>query len=183
MTIRRVVTGQRADGTSVVVSDEAVEPVEVALIPGAAFHRLWGADDSLTLPHNGSQPVTTGYFPPPTGFRYCLLTVAPESVTRAEDLDMAAAYAEVDAKLPGLLDALEPGNPGMHTTDTVDIGLVVSGEIILELDAGQEIRLGTGDVFVQNGTRHAWRNRSAEPCTLAVTLIGARRLAPAEPKS
>jgi hypothetical protein len=26
---------------------------------------------------------------------------------------------------------------------------------------------------VQNGTRHAWRNPFDEPCTIAVTLVGA----------
>jgi hypothetical protein len=28
---------------------------------------------------------------------------------------------------------------------------------------------------VQNGTRHAWRNRGTEPVTLAVVQVGARR--------
>jgi hypothetical protein len=26
---------------------------------------------------------------------------------------------------------------------------------------------------VQNGTRHAWHNRSTEPCTLLVAILGA----------
>jgi len=28
---------------------------------------------------------------------------------------------------------------------------------------------------VQNGTRHAWHNRTSEPVTVAVALVGARR--------
>ncbi len=175
MNIRRVVTGQRPDGTSVVASDDAVEPIEVALIPGSAFHAVWGADDPAGLPSDGHPPPAQGWFPPPTGFRFCFLTVAPDSVTRPDDLDFAAAFAELDAKLPGLRDVLEPGNPGMHTTDSVDLGMVVSGEVVLELDDGHEVRLSAGDVFVQNGTRHAWRNRTDEPCTLAVTQLGAPR--------
>ena len=64
----------------------------------------------------------------------------------------------------------------MHTTDTVDIVLVLSGEITLELDDGVQVHLQAGDTVVQNGTRHAWRNTSAEPCTLAGAQIGAVRV-------
>ena len=178
MNIRRVVTAQQPDGTSVVVSDGPVEPIEVALIPGSAFHSVWGADDAPRLPSDGQRPPAQAWFPPPTGFRFCFLTIAPDSVTRPDDLDFAAAFAELDSKLPGLREVLEPGTPGMHTTDTVDLGIVVRGEVILELDEGHDVRLSAGDVFVQNGTRHAWRNRTDQPCTLAVTLIGARRHPP-----
>ena len=31
---------------------------------------------------------------------------------------------------------MEPENPGWHTTDTLDFGIVISGEIDLELDDG-----------------------------------------------
>ena len=65
----------------------------------------------------------------------------------------------------------------MHTTDTVDIDVVISGEIDLELDDGETVHLSAGDCVIQNGTRHAWRNKSTEPAVLFVTLLGARRQA------
>jgi quercetin dioxygenase-like cupin family protein len=65
----------------------------------------------------------------------------------------------------------------MHTTDTIDFELVVSGEVWLELDDGKEVHLRAGDTVVQNGTRHAWRNKSTEPCRLVVFLAGANRRA------
>jgi len=40
-------------------------------------------------------------------------------------------------------------------------------------DDGVEVHLKAGDVLVQHGTRHAWRNKSDQPCVLVVT--GARR--------
>ena len=49
----------------------------------------------------------------------------------------------------------------MHTTQTVDLDLVLEGEIWLELDDGEEVLLGPGDCVIQNGTRHAWHNRSS----------------------
>ena len=52
-------------------------------------------------------------------------------------LDRQAALAEMEEKLPGMLAPMEPGNPGMHTTDTIDFEVVLSSEVILELDDGR----------------------------------------------
>jgi uncharacterized cupin superfamily protein len=54
-----------------------------------------------------------------------------------------------------MAEVLEPENPGMHTTGTVDFDVVVSGEVHLALDDGSEVLLTAGDCLVQNGTRHA----------------------------
>ncbi|HXQ76434.1 MAG TPA: cupin domain-containing protein [Acidimicrobiales bacterium] len=175
MAVRRVVTGQTDDGTSVVVSDEGVEPVTVSLLPGTQFHRLWGANTPPTLPTGGTPPDQSGYFPPPGGYRFGFFTLGPDAVTLPEDLDLGAALAELDENLPGLATVMEPDHPGMHTTDTVDLDLVVSGEVWLELDDGAEVHLRAGDCVVQNGTRHAWHNRTSEPAVLFVTLLGAVR--------
>jgi mannose-6-phosphate isomerase-like protein (cupin superfamily) len=175
MRIRRVVTGQTQDGKSVFVSDEQVEPVAMGVMPGTEFHLLWGSDETPQLPSDGSRPAAGKYFPPPPGFRFNFFTLGPDSVTLPDDLDIGAALAEIQERLPGMLDVLEPDHPGMHTTDTVDIDLVISGEVWLELDDGAEVHLGPGDCVVQNGTRHAWHNRTSEPCVIAVALIGARR--------
>jgi len=70
-----------------------------------------------------------------------------------------------------MAEVLEPKNPGMHTTDTVDFDVVTSGELYLELGDGSEVLLKAGDGVVQNGTRHAWRNRSPANCVIAVPLV------------
>ncbi len=74
--------------------------------------------------------------------------------------------------VPGLAELFEPDNPGMHTTPTVDYGVVLEGEIVLDLDAGETTLLRPGDVVVQNGTRHAWRNPGTRPATVFFVLIG-----------
>ena len=175
MRVRRVVTGQRPDGTSVFVSDELVEPVTTELMPGAAFHQLWSSDDQLQLPTDGSPPATKTYFPPSRGFRFNLFTLGPASSAMAPGTDVGAAIAKLGDELPGMMDVMEPDNPGMHTTDTVDCELVLSGDVWLELDDGAEVHLGTGDCLIQNGTRHRWHNRSEEPVTILVCLMGAER--------
>ena len=42
MKVRRVVTGHDRDGKAVFASDEEVDPLTLALMPGAEFHRASG---------------------------------------------------------------------------------------------------------------------------------------------
>jgi mannose-6-phosphate isomerase-like protein (cupin superfamily) len=175
MKVRRVVTGQDASGKSVFVSDTEVDPIEIRVMPGTEFHRLWGSDTPPTLPEDGSNPLPAGYFPPVGGYRFGFYTLGPDSVTIPEHLDIGAVLEEIATNLPGLSEAMEPEHPGMHTTDTVDIDVVISGEVDLELDDGKEVHLKAGDCVIQNGTRHAWRNRTDQPVVVFVTLLGAKR--------
>lgn len=173
MGIRRVATGHDREGKAVFASDEVVEPITLSLIPGAEFYRLWGADEPSRFPDDGAHGPDVKYFPAVGGFRFGLFSVAPDSQVMTEDLDVSAALTEMEEKLPGLAEHMEPDNPGMHTTATIDYEFVVSGRVILELDDGATRELGPGDTVIQNGTRHAWRNPYDEPCLLVVVLIGA----------
>ena len=174
--VRRVVTGQRGDGKSVFVSDARVEATTVSVVPGMEFHLMWGADEVPALPTDGTEPSHHAYFPPPGGYRFGFFTVPPEGAAELPpDIDLTAAFAEMEQKLPGMASHMEPDNPGMHTTHTVDFEVVMSGQIICELDDGAEVTLNAGDTFVQNGTRHRWRNPGKEPAVLFVALIGATR--------
>ena len=173
MGTRLIVTGHDANSKSVFASDVAVEPISVALLPGTEFYRLWGADQPCRFPDDGSKPAAPNYFPPPGGFRFGLFTLAPDSVSMPKDLDMEAVIRELNERLPGLGELLEPDHPGMHTTATIDYEYIVSGRCVLELDEGATRELGPGDTVIQNGTRHAWRNPYHEPCVIVVALIGA----------
>jgi len=175
MRVRRVVTGHDGTGKAVFASDELVDPVTVALIPGGEFHLLWGADQPATFPDDGAPTAQPTYFPPLGGYRFGFFTVPPATDAAPGELDIEAGLAEFEAKLPGMLARMEPDNPGMHTTDTIDFEVVVSGEVILELDDGAEKVLRPGDTVVQNGTRHRWANRGTTPAVVAVILLGAHR--------
>ncbi len=172
--VRRVVTGHDAKGKAVFVGDERVPPVTLALMPGSEFHLLWGADSTVTFPDDGSRPQAPRYFPPVGGFRFGFFTIAPDAGAGAPpDLDIGAALAEFEQKLPGMAEHLDLSEPGMHTTATVDFGIVVSGQATLELDDGVKLTLHPGDTYIQNGTRHRWSNTGAEPAVLAVAIVGA----------
>lgn len=173
MGIRRVVTGHNSDGRAVFASDDVVDPIKLDLLPDTEFYRMWGGDNLSQFPDAGDAPSAVQYFPPVGGFRFGLFTVAPNSATVPDDVDVASAIAEIERKLPGLGDHMETDHPGMHTTATIDYEFVVSGRVVLELDDGATRELSAGDTVVQNGTRHAWRNPYDEPCLMVVVLIGA----------
>jgi hypothetical protein len=169
------VTGHDQRGKAVFVSDEEVDPVTLDLMPEAEFHRLWGADQAPTFPDSGAATPQPHYFPPVGGYRFGLFTLPPATVRPRGDIDLQAALEEMEAKLPGMASHLEPDDPGMHTTDTIDFEIVLSGEVVLELDDHSERVLRPGDTVVQNGTRHRWANRGSQPAVLAVFMTGARR--------
>lgn len=175
MRIRRVVTGHNANGKAVIASDEMVEGAAPSQSPGNEIHRLWGADSSRTFPDDGSKPSFHDYFPPLDGFRFGVFTVPPMSDADPTNIDVGVMLNQMEQIWPGMASHMEPDNPGMHTTDSIDYEFVISGEVFLELDDGEEVHLKAGDTVVQNGTRHAWRNKGTEPCRMVVCLIGAHR--------
>lgn len=177
--IRRVVTGYDSTGRGRVVDDRGVEPITSELMPGCAAYRLWGRDERPVLPDDGAPRPATAWYPPPDGSRFMVNTIPPGELVPPPDLDTAAATAQIERQMPGAMAAMDPDVPGMHTTDSIDYVMVVAGEITLELDDGVRTVLRVGDVVVQHGTRHAWRNHGTEPCTIVGVAVGADRTRPA----
>ena len=62
--------------------------------------------------------------------------------------------------------------PYMHATDTLDYLVVLSGEIVLQLEAG-EVVLHPGDLVVDRGVVHAWRNDTDLPATMDSVTVPA----------
>ena len=167
MATRRVVTGINSSGKSYFVHD-GPNPGHVDL--GRAIDdEIWVDDPATPDPRATIDPATAPVFhlePPPGGsvmriFTFVPGNLEPEKVAAAD----AAAASRFDRG-----EAMEKDDPAMHTTRTIDYLVVLSGEIDLELDEG-EVHLRPGDVVVQRRTRHAWRNRGSQPCTVAAVLI------------
>jgi hypothetical protein len=71
---------------------------------------------------------------------------------------------------------MEPGDdPEMHSTDSIDMGFIVSGKVDLKLPGDQVRTLRAGDAFVVAGARHAWANPYDEPCVFSNVVVGVRR--------
>ncbi len=167
--IRRVVTGTSGK-RSEVHDDGLVEPVVVSALPGYTWHRIWSLDQLPADPPGPQAGNGQSHFPPPGGLRFTIYTVPPHETGPWVALT-TAAERELERSLPGRSSYMESGQDGMHRTPSLDLICVLSGEIWLELDDG-EVHLRQGDCIVQNATRHAWRNRSDSPCSMAIVLIG-----------
>ncbi len=175
MSTRRIVTGHDTRGHSVFAQDgPAPRDTHFQHVPGFRTCLLWGTEPGGSVPAQPQDPTseTSSWVPAPGGTRCMVITFPPDSVMMAPDFDAAAAGMEYLHKLPGLAECFEADSPGMHTTASVDYGVLLSGELHLELDAGATRKLEPHDVVVQNGTRHAWRNRSTAPATIMFVLVG-----------
>ncbi|MEO9469245.1 cupin domain-containing protein [Parasphingorhabdus sp.] len=175
MSSNRIVTGHDADGKSVFLDDQAVEPVQMNAMPGFKTFELWSMGSDKSVPHKGAFPGVPTYFPGEDGTVFRMIDFPPTEEGES-GIDLSPeGVEEISGKMPGALAHFELDAPGMHTTDSIDFGILVKGELLLELDDGATRTLKAGDCVVQNGTRHAWRNHSGTVATMFFILQGAKR--------
>jgi len=91
--------------------------------------------------------------------------------------DMAASYT-MDMLHDGGTNFMHvtfpPGmGPFMHATDTLDYLVVLSGQIVLQLEA-EEVLLNPGDLIVDRGVIHAWRNDTGQPASMVSITLPAK---------
>jgi len=139
---RRVVTGHDERGVSVFLSDGPVPVVRTAP-DGAYFCEIWSTD---AMP----APVAATEDDPTLG----ALTVPPSA---------NGTKVRINEFPPG---AVSP----MHRTQSVDYGIVLSGEVVLVLEDSETV-LRAGDVAVQRGTNHRWENRQPDTARMAFILV------------
>jgi mannose-6-phosphate isomerase-like protein (cupin superfamily) len=172
-TYRRIVTGN-VNGKAVVQSDEPLLAYEFKTVPGYEHTLIWlnPATPDLSKEQRLDR-YPDSVVPGPGGTSLHFVTFPPGSVFGDRSFDGEAAQNEALVRLRGLADHFEKEDPAMHKTNTVDYALVYAGEIWMELDDGETLHLKRGDVVVQNGTRHAWRNKGTKPVTMLFVLSGA----------
>jgi hypothetical protein len=173
MNVRRVVTGHDEAGQAVVLSDgQAPRSHDFVHVPGMASTMLWATPGGSAAAEQDPTPAVRSQVPAPDGTCFVIVTFPPDSVMSSPAFDPVAAEAEHRVASPGIAERFEPGNPGMHVTPTVDYVIILDGELWLDLGDGAPVRLGAGDTVIQNATRHAWRNLSDSPATMATVQVG-----------
>jgi mannose-6-phosphate isomerase-like protein (cupin superfamily) len=173
-TYRRVVT-LNVDGKSVVQSDEQMQTYQFKTVPGYEHTLVWvnpATPDLRAEQRFDRYPESV--VPGPGGTSLHFVTFPPSSVFADPSFDGEAARREALIRLRGLADHFEEEDPAIHKTNTVDYAVVYDGEMWLELDDAKTVHLKKGDVVVQNGTRHAWRNKGTAPVTMLFFLNGAK---------
>src|SRR3989475_7040010 len=170
---RRIATGN-VNGKSVVQSDEQIQAYQFKTVPGYEHTLIWvnAATPDLSKEQKFDR-YPDSVVPGPGGTSLHFVTFPPASVFSQPSFDGEAARNEALIRLRGLADHFEKEDPAMHKTNTVDYAVVYGGESVLELDEGETLQLKRGDVVVQNGTRHAWRNKGTQPVTMLFFLNGA----------
>lgn len=173
---RRIIAAHK-NGRSVVVEDAEAPGNLFSAVPGFDPAVIWGTPAAPVVPWDGIDLAagSATVMPEIGGTRLFVVTFPPDSVMVAPNFDLNAAGAEYGQRLPGLAELFEADSPGMHTSDTIDYDIVLDGEISVEFDDGAMVDLKKGDILIQYGTRHAWRNRGSAPATMIFVLIGAKQ--------
>ena len=172
MSARRIVTGVDARGRAVVASDGPAEELVIEAGRTLRVDDVWGADERSSVPTDGSKPAYERFYPPASGFRVTVVHIEPDS---GPPLDYEKYLVERERVFVGYSEdaVVDENDPELHATQTVDVAVVLEGEITMGLDGGAEVTVRKGDYVVQNGTLHSWRNRSAAPCVIVFFLLGA----------
>ena len=166
MPARRIVTANNAEGKSYFQHDGPTPGV--GDLGGFLDEEIWIDNPSAADINPAADPAEAESFdlePPLGGSRIRVFTFRPNDGTAYDPEILRAAASRFNTG-----QAMEAERPGMHTTPTIDYGIVMQGEITLELDSGS-VQLTQGDIVVQRATAHAWRNYGDQPCVMAFVLI------------
>ena len=146
--MRRIVTGHDAEGKSYVVSDERVT--------GGVFPNLFQT--------SGDDPFGPGPAGEPRELRSTDSPRLEPEMGGASFVFVTLPPTRADAEL------------GWHRTETVDINVLLGGELILVLDK-DEVTLHPGDAVIQRNTMHAWKNPTNAPVYWVAGLVPIRQRA------
>ena len=149
--VRRIVTGHDGDGASIVVEDAPLAAAELAEDPGRAdvsFFQVWATQE---------MPVDLG-----------------DAAMSAQREGSSTTVVGSGTGSVMRIGELGPGSRSpMHRTPSLDYGICLEGECVLELDGGETVTVRAGDVVIQRGTNHVWHNTSDRTCRLAWILLDA----------
>ena len=152
---RCVITGHSSStGKAVIESDAALHPVDpTGRLPSVNVYRTSG----LVASNQGRSP-SIGELQEDRGL--ARLPHETPTATTVRVLDFP----------PGIETPL-------HRTVSLDLGIILKGELVLILEDGFETTVRAGEMIVQRGTIHAWRNPSKEhPCRAIAVVMPAEKV-------
>ena len=149
--VRRIITGHDPDGKAVIAADEELAGRGLAEDAGrsdATFFQLWATNE---------MPVD--------------LSDGAADVQRAGSMPTIVGNGRGSVLRIGVL---APGTRSpMHRTESLDYGICLEGECVMETDGGDAVTVRAGDVVIQRGTNHVWHNVSDACCRFAWILLDA----------
>jgi hypothetical protein len=169
--MRRVITGETADGRSVMIVDGPPSG-EIGAAGLGGLYEIWqeAASGSIDPKDTTDKGEVTPLLSPAAGkvkVRWFVIEPPPEGAPP----DMIKAAARERFAQFGAAHELrdQDRHPAMHQTQTLDIICLISGEASLVLDES-ETRLKPGQIVIQRGTSHAWTAHGGPALFLAVLI-------------
>jgi quercetin dioxygenase-like cupin family protein len=144
---RVVVTAYDAAGNSIFGADKEVPLFHPMGPTGSSFAVF---DARSAVPVNNAEAVQD--YPntiprcPPNGAMFCISNIAPNFTVP------------------------------MHRTLSLDYAIILSGEIVLRLDSGEEKTVKAGEFIVQCGANHQWINKTDEECRMGFMGIASEKI-------
>lgn len=171
--VRRILTGHNDKGESIILEEgDAPNRNPIKGIEGFVWTELW-AMANVPGNNDGNEDAVANrpviLHPEDGGLIFRVVDLPPDEVRFPPDTDRADTAAQFqggDAYAAGATSR----HPGFHKTRTVDLAIVLEGEIYAMMDVG-ETKMEAGDILIQRGTNHAWSNRSGKVCRMAFVLI------------
>lgn len=167
--MRRVITGEDANGKSLVIVDGPPSG-EIGDPNLGGLFEIWHEAVSGEFDRRARSDLgeTKPILSPAHGkvkVRWFVISPAPEGappemikqVVRERFADFGAEHELTD----------QDRHPAMHKTETLDIICLISGEASLVLD-NEERRLKPGNIVIQRGTSHGWTAHGGPALFLAV---------------
>jgi quercetin dioxygenase-like cupin family protein len=139
---KRVVTGLNAEGRSTIISADAAPGTFTS--ERRSMQELWAVERlpaPLDEPRNAADTDDYTLEPAPGGACFRIIATRPQA-----------------------------GHGPMHATATLDLIVVLAGELRLIMEEG-DVLLQPGDVVIQRGTQHAWSNDGDQECIIAGVLL------------
>lgn len=169
--MRRVITGESANGRSAIVID-APPSGEIGAPGLGGLYEIW--EELIVGKFHKQQVLDSGALEPvlspgPNQVKVRWFVIEPPPAGVAAEAMKAAArerFAQFGAEHE-LRD--QDRHPAMHQTETLDIICLISGDASLILDDG-ETRLKPGQIVIQRGTSHAWTAHGGPALFLAVLI-------------
>jgi len=176
--IRRVVTGNDAQGRSRVLYDSAAPRTRTSPFQkGTNMTDIW-TFDACPAPIGGERDdgdLPFHFEPPLLGGRMRVVESAGRPADYDASKDSFITEPHAARKTPG--GTWERGGQNLFTTrthksETLDYGIMLTGERVLVTDDGERA-LRPGSVVVQIGSWHAWSN-PRESSQMAFMMMGAK---------
>lgn len=133
--LKAVITGHKNDETRILATEDA----------------QWQSVDTV----GWYVPYTTSHFP---------VNLNGDADVRAHEEKIASGKLGIvnpGGTVMRICDLPPNYTSAMHRTQSLDYGIVLEGQIELILESGDKSPLNRGDICIQRGTNHAWRNASS----------------------